>query len=63
MNVLLFEYVGFGITKNVGNRKDVVKPSEHGLYDSAMAAFRHLVEVHGIPPNQIFIFGNSLGTT
>jgi len=53
--VLLFDYRGYG--------KSEGRPSEHGLYMDAEAAYRYLVEVQGIAPGRIVCFGRSLGST
>jgi pimeloyl-ACP methyl ester carboxylesterase len=37
------------------------RPSEQGTYRDAEAAWRHLVDVMGVPPSDIVIFGRSLG--
>jgi hypothetical protein len=52
--VYAFDYRGFGASQGT--------PSEAGLYEDAMAAYRHLTDEHGIPPEKVVIFGLSLGT-
>lgn len=51
--VFLFDYRGYGRSRG--------RPSEDGLYQDALAAYRHLTETRGIEPRQIVIFGRSLG--
>jgi len=51
--VLIFDYPGFG--KSGGT------PLETGVYASARAAYRYLVEDRGVPPDRIVLFGRSLG--
>jgi len=51
--VFIFDYRGYGQSGG--------SPSEEGLYLDATAAWRHLTEVRGIAPQDIFIFGRSLG--
>jgi len=53
LSTLIFDYRGYGLSDG--------KPSEEGTYLDAEAAWRHLTEVKGIPPEQIFVHGRSLG--
>lgn len=53
MNLLIFDYRGYG-------RSDGV-PSEEGTYLDAEAAWRHLVEDRGEKPGRIVLHGRSLG--
>lgn len=53
LNVLLFDYRGFGKSEGI--------PSEQGLYEDARAAWRYLTEVRHVKPHNIIIFGRSLG--
>jgi fermentation-respiration switch protein FrsA (DUF1100 family) len=48
----LIDYRGYG--------KSTGKPSEEGLYKDATAAYEYLRE-HRVPPENIYIFGESLG--
>nr|WP_211178136.1 alpha/beta fold hydrolase [Pseudonocardia acidicola] len=52
--VLLLDYRGFG-----GNPG---RPSEEGLAADARAAYRHLVDNHGVDPRRVLLLGESLGT-
>ncbi|WP_024303204.1 alpha/beta hydrolase [Pseudogulbenkiania sp. MAI-1] len=52
-SLLLLEYRGYGRSEG--------KPSEEGTYADARAAWRHLVEERGIPPERIVLVGESLG--
>src|SRR5215210_1687127 len=52
-NTVLLDYRGYG--KSTGT------PSEEGTYRDADAAWRWLTETRAIPPNQIVVFGESLG--
>jgi fermentation-respiration switch protein FrsA (DUF1100 family) len=54
-NVFAFDYRGFG-----GNRGT---PSEAGLYEDATAAYRSLIDAHGVPPTRVVIAGRSLGAS
>ena len=53
LNVLIFDYRGFGESEG--------KPSEQGTYRDARAAWNYLHENRGIAAQQIVIFGRSLG--
>jgi len=52
-NVLMFDYRGYW--------KSSGKPSEEATYEDVMACYNWLVEVKGIRPENIIIFGRSLG--
>src|SRR5205085_12328334 len=54
VNILAFDWRGFGASEEI--------PSEEGLYRDAAAAYAYLRDVEHVPPNQIIIFGHSLGT-
>jgi alpha-beta hydrolase superfamily lysophospholipase len=49
----IFDYRGFGQSEG--------KPSEHGTYSDAEAAWQYLVRERKVHPNQIIIMGRSLG--
>jgi len=53
LNVFIFDYRGYGRSSG--------KPSEQGTYEDAMATWRWLTEERGIAPEQILLFGRSLG--
>jgi hypothetical protein len=53
LNVLIIDYRGYG--------KSEGKPGEQGLYRDATAAWRYLTEQKGFDPDDIVIFGRSLG--
>lgn len=53
-NVFAFDYRGFG--RNGG------APSEAGLYEDALTAYRHLTGELGVPPSRIILAGRSLGS-
>lgn len=53
LSVLIIDYRGFGRSQG--------RPSEHGTYQDAAAAWRYSVEELGRPPSEIVIFGRSLG--
>lgn len=53
LDVLIFDYRGYGHSSG--------KPSEQGLYLDAQAAWKYLRETRGTKPEQIILFGRSLG--
>jgi len=55
LNCFIFDYRGYGNSES--------KPNEEGTYLDAMAAYNWLTEEKKIPPNDIVIFGRSLGGT
>lgn len=52
-NTLLFDYRGYGQSSGT--------PSESGTYLDAQTAWRYLIEIQGIAPERIVLFGESLG--
>ena len=52
-SVLLFDYRGYG--RSTGS------PSEDGLYADAVACYKWLIEKKGVTPDNLVIFGRSLG--
>lgn len=52
-SVLLFDYRGYG--KSSGS------PDEQGTYEDALTFYRWLVEIKGVPPERIVVYGESLG--
>ena len=53
LNVLIFDYQGYGHSGGV--------PSEQGAYRDAVAAWRYLTQTRRIPAAKIVVFGRSLG--
>jgi len=53
LSVLIFDYRGYGASTGL--------PSENGTYLDAEAAWRYLVEVQKKQPEEIILFGESLG--
>lgn len=53
LSVLIVDYRGYG--------QSTGRPSEHGTYEDARAAWRHLVEQRGVAADEIVVFGRSLG--
>jgi len=55
VNVLAVEYPGYGLLHHMS-------PSEDGVYEVALTAFRFLVDEVNVRYSQIILFGRSLGT-
>jgi hypothetical protein len=53
LSVLIFDYRGYGLSEG--------RPSEHGTYMDAEAAWQFLVDQQGMQPEEIIVFGRSLG--
>jgi fermentation-respiration switch protein FrsA (DUF1100 family) len=53
LNVLIVDYRGYG--ESTGT------PSEQGLYQDAQSCWDHLTETRGIAPEDVVIFGRSMG--
>ena len=53
LNVLMYDYRGYG--------QSTGRPSEQGVYKDAEAAFDWLVEQRDVSPEQVVLFGRSLG--
>ena len=54
LNIFIIDYRGYGLSQG--------RPSEKGLYLDAKAAYGYLVETRRILPEQIMLYGESLGT-
>ena len=52
-SVLIYDYRGYGLSEGA--------PDEAGTYQDAEAAWRHLTESRGYRPEEIVLFGRSLG--
>lgn len=55
LSTFIFDYRGYG--------KSQGKVSEKGTYNDAEAAWRYLIRLKDIAPNEIIIFGRSLGSS
>lgn len=53
-SVLLFDYRGYG-------KSDGIFPTEAQVYQDSQAAWDYLVQERGIAPQEIFVYGHSLG--
>ncbi len=54
LEVLIFDYRGYGMSKGT--------PSENGLYLDAEIVYDYLINVKKTPPQKIIVFGESLGS-
>lgn len=53
LSTFIFDYRGYGRSQG--------KPSEQGMYRDAEAAWQDLTQERSVPPQQIILFGRSLG--
>ena len=53
LDVFIFDYRGYGQSEG--------KPTEHGTYEDAEAAWQYLTEERQLPPEQVIVFGRSIG--
>ncbi|MGI9305509.1 MAG: alpha/beta hydrolase [Gammaproteobacteria bacterium] len=53
LNVLIVDYRGYGASTGA--------PSEQGTYNDALASWRYLIDTRGADPQDIVVFGRSLG--
>lgn len=63
-HIALFARAGYGVLaadyRGYGNSEG--RPGEDGSYRDARAAWDHLTQVLGVPPDRILIYGHSLGS-
>ncbi len=55
MNVFIIDYRGYGKSKG--------KPSEKGIYIDALSSYEYLINQKKINPDDIIVYGKSIGTT
>ncbi len=55
LDVFIFDYRGYGQSQG--------KPTEQGTYKDAEAAWRYLIEGRQVSPNEVIVFGRSLGAS
>lgn len=55
-NVLVFDYRGFG-------RSEGASTGEQSVYADADAAYDYVVRIRGVSPQEVVLYGQSLGTT
>lgn len=53
LDIFIFDYRGYGQSEG--------KPAEQGTYKDAEAAWRYLIEERQMNPNEVVVFGRSLG--
>ncbi len=54
VNVFIFDYAGYGRSEG--------RPSEQATYRDTLAAYAYLTEKRGVNPENIVVYGESLGT-
>lgn len=54
VNVLAYDYDGYGLSEGA--------PSEKGVYADIEAAFNYLTDVLSVPPDRVILYGRSLGS-
>lgn len=52
--ILAYDYPGYGISEG--------SPDEDGCYMAAMASWKHLTETLGVPPANVILYGQSVGS-
>lgn len=53
-SILMYDYSGYGLSQG--------KPSEQQLYNDAQAIYNYLINEKNVSPDQIIIYGHSLGS-
>ncbi len=54
LNIFIIDYRGYGRSRGI--------PSEKGFYSDAASAYEYLTNTRKIPPSQIILYGESLGS-
>lgn len=54
INIFIFDYRGYG--------KSTGKPTEKGIYLDALGAYTYLIEIMGFLPENVIVYGKSIGT-
>lgn len=54
LNIFIIDYRGYGRSRGI--------PCEKGLYSDATSAYEYLTNARKIPPSQIILYGESLGS-
>jgi fermentation-respiration switch protein FrsA (DUF1100 family) len=54
VNVMSYDFTGYGINRS--------EPSEEDVYADAQAALQYLTVIRGVPPSRIVLWGRSLGS-
>jgi len=54
VNIMAYDYTGYG--------KSTGKPCEKKCYENIEVIYRYLVDIRNIPPEQIVLYGRSLGS-
>eukprot|EP00759_Apiculatamorpha_spiralis_P034674 PhF_6_TR35737/c0_g1_i1/m.51896 len=59
-NVCAWEYLGYGVHTNTDGT--VGSPSEESINEDIYAVYKYLVNIKRVPPQNIILYGRSLGT-
>ena len=63
VNILAYDYSGYGIGMHQkDNKENVAEPSEENCYADIEAAFDYLTNVEFVGPQQIVLYGRSVGS-
>lgn len=60
-DIFIIDYRGYGKSTKMHTSNSAVKPSEAGLYTDSETAYRYLVNERDVQPQDLIIYGNSLG--
>jgi len=61
VNILAYDYTGYGKASG-GGGKNAISPSEENCYADIEAAYNYLIDVRHIQPEQVVLYGRSLGS-
>lgn len=61
MNVLCYEYTGYGLSESACRSRSKVQAGEKSMYADIRAAYDMLVKA-GVVPDNIILFGRSMGS-
>ena len=61
INIMAYDYSGYG-PKSISNMIQDVKPSEENCYENINAAYEHLTTIEMIRPQDVVLYGRSVGS-
>jgi fermentation-respiration switch protein FrsA (DUF1100 family) len=62
VNVMAYDYTGYGKSRDTTRRDTPITPSEGRVYNDILAAYTYLHQKRNIPAHQIVLYGRSLGS-
>lgn len=62
VNVMAYDYTGYGKSRDANRGRTPVTPSEEKVYNDVLAAYTYLKDNENIRPEQIVLYGRSLGS-